>query len=107
MSTWTKQPAIQGQQQPCLHAGVTESVFPMDGLVAVGFGCAMVSCDGQPMLDEQDSDKDITGQDAEDLALQDPDHDWRIVLESPLSERIYQRHDTGRWVLIEQGEGFA
>ena len=45
--------------------------------------------------------------DAEALAAQDPDHDWRIVLHGPLSGRTYQRHGPGQWMLVEKNEGFA
>ncbi len=112
MSTWKKEPAIEGQQQPCLHAGVAASLFPPTGIIAVGFGCAMVTKNGEPIYQEpvsldDESFTDWTGADAEAAALADPDHDWRIVLQSPLSGREYQRHDTGRWVLIHQDEGFA
>ena len=109
MSTWAKLPAIQGKQQPCLHAGVAESLFPPDGLVAVGFGCAMVTRDGEPVMreDPDGEGEDITGATAEAAALCDPDHDWRIVLQGPLSGREYQRQDVGRWVLVHQDQGFA
>ncbi len=109
MSTWTKLPAIQGRQQPCLHAGVAETTFPPNGIIAVGFGCAMVTCDGTCMWAEGDgeTDEDLDGAGAERLALTDPDHDWRIILEAPLSGRVYQRHEAGRWVLVRQSEGFA
>ncbi len=40
-------------------------------------------------------------------AAADPDHDWRIVLNGPLSGRTYQRHAAGEWALIEQNQGFA
>ena len=106
---WTKEPALQGKQQPCLHAGVAEDIFPPDGRVCVGFGCAIVTCDGRVIFDEggREFEDCMTGAQAEVLAAADPDHDWRILLLAPLSEREYQRHDTGRWVLIKQGEGFA
>ena len=112
-TTWQKLPAIDGKQQPCLHAGVAESLFPPQGLIAVGFGFAAVTKNGEPIYTEplaEDSDDDTkewAGADAEAAALADPDHDWRIILQSPLSGREYQRHDTGRWVLIHQDEGFA
>lgn len=106
---WTKEPALQGKQQPCLHAGVAEDIFPPDGVVCVGFGCECVTRDGGLVFDGDGKawDECMTGAQAEVLAAADPDHDWRILLLAPMSEREYQRHDTGRWVLIKQGEGFA
>jgi hypothetical protein len=107
---WTKQPAIEGRHQGCLSAGVAENLFPMDAVIAVGFGSATVTRDGDQVYDgdeELERDNEITGQMAEDAAAADPDHDWRISLIGPLSERVYQRHGPGQWVLIAQGEGFA
>lgn len=107
--SWTKLPAIPGRQQPCLHAGVVEDLFPPDGVVCVGFGCACVTCDGKLVFDGEGKEWDqcMTGAQAEALASADPDHDWRILLMAPLSEREYQRHDAERWVLVTQGQGFA
>jgi hypothetical protein len=110
MGHWTKEPAINGRQQPCLHAGVAESLFPLTGYIGVGFGFAGVTRDGYTVWSENEQDDgvtEMTGAMAEALAAADPDHDWRIVLEGPLSSRKYQRHEAGRWVLIEQGDGFA
>ncbi|WP_435550445.1 hypothetical protein [Desulfobacterium sp. N47] len=44
---------------------------------------------------------------AENLAVADPNRDWRIHLISPFSERHYQRQGECHWVLYEKGEGFA
>jgi hypothetical protein len=108
---WDKLPAIEGRQEPCLHAGVAESLFPANGLIAVGFGCAMVTKDGRPVYEEPHIDDENgvewTGAEAEAAAAKEPDHDWRIVLQSPLSGREYQRHAANRWVLVHQDEGFA
>jgi hypothetical protein len=106
---WTKEPAIVGVQQSCLLAGVAASLFPPNGIIAVGFGSAILSCDGAVLYyeDPESDAPDMTGAWAESLAAQDPDHDWRISLQSPLSEREYQRHGPDQWVLIKQGEGFA
>ena len=86
-------------------------MFPPSGLIAVGFGYAALHCDGRPVYTEnQDASGDdglMTGSQAEAIAAADPDHDWRIVLEAPLSSHTYQRHGAGQWALVEQGDGFA
>ena len=46
-------------------------------------------------------------QDAENEALKDEDNDWRIVIDAPLHNEVYQRQGKGEWVLVEQGIGFA
>ncbi len=43
----------------------------------------------------------------EKLAVVDPDHDWRAVLNLPLRDAVYQRQGVGKWVLISSGKGFA
>lgn len=48
----------------------------------------------------------MTGKQAEEIAKNDPDHDWRIVLEGQLSGRTYQRHEPGKWALVKQNKGF-
>lgn len=103
----------------CEAAGAIPITFPPDGLIAVGFGSATCTKDGQLVLEEPqlsydddgepiEEEQDYpTGADAEKLAAADPDHDWRISLYGPMSGRVYQRQGAGNWVLVEQDEGFA
>jgi hypothetical protein len=81
----------------------------MDKIIAVGFGCAQVTKDGEMVLDGEHPDLDgyITFADAERLASQDPDHDWRVILHGPLHGETYQRHGNLGWHCIERNEGFA
>ena len=109
-ATWTKEPAIEGKHGGCLNCGVRPSFFPADGVIAVGFGFAGLLRDGDVIWSEpNDADEDglMTGAKAEEMAAADPDHDWRISLEGPLSGRTYQRHGANEWALIEQNLGFA
>lgn len=108
--TWERKPAIKGAMGPCLCCGVAASFFPPDGLIAVGFGYAGLECDGQNLYAEDSRDDNariMTGEEAERIAANGPDADYRIVLHGPLRSRVYQRHAPGQWALIEQGEGFA
>lgn len=106
----------------CEHNGAVPITFPPDGLIAAGFGFAAVLRDGRPVLEEPqarynadfteiewepDEDDYPTGAKAEEAAAADPDHDWRIQIEGPLSGRTYQRQGANNWVLVEQNEGFA
>ena len=110
-TTWTKLPAIEGKYGGCLNCGPRPSYFPAGGQIAVGFGYAALHRDGEPVYTEPSDPKDdaeyMTGAQAEAMAAADPDHDWRIVLEAPLSSRTYQRHGPDQWALVEQGMGFA
>ena len=112
-SYWLK-PITAEERKPhgcftCDAAGILPITFPPDGLIAVGFGSADVTKDGRCVLNGEDPDLTdyITGADAEKLAAADPDHDWRIDLQAPLSGRTYQRQGEGNWVLVDQNEGFA
>lgn len=110
VTTWERLPAIEGTHGGCLNCGPRPSQFPADGVIAVGFGYAALHKDGSPVWaegDETDSDQWLTGVQAEVMAAIDPDHDWRIVLQGPLSGREYQRHGPNNWALVHQDQGFA
>lgn len=104
-------PAIEGGHGGCFCCGYQYSTLPMAAVIAVGLGCANLTKDGEIVYDEMGVDEEtgdyMTAEQAEALAATDPDHDWRIHLVAPLSERHYQRQGAARWVLYEKGEGFA
>lgn len=109
---WKKEPPIKGHIRGCWYNPVYD-VAPMDMTIAVGFGKATLTKDGELIYREPSFDMSRgeiwrvwTTQDAENLAAKDPDHDWRIVLYAPLYGRTFQRQD-GEWVLIEENQGFA
>lgn len=112
---WTKLPAIAQNdvRTACLCCGTPAALFPAEAWIAVGFGYAALTKDGQEIYaepqgpDDFDESEYLSGAQAEEMAAADPDHDWRISLVGPLSERHYQRHAAGQWVLVQQGEGFA
>lgn len=107
--TWERLPAVKASGPACLCCGTPTDMFPMDGIIAVGFGSAFVSKDGLSVYEEpQGEDREYwTGADAEMAAVADPDHDWRIVKIGPLYEAEYQRHGDGQWVMVRRGDGFA
>lgn len=86
------------------------SVLPMDKVICVGFGAAFVTRDGDTVWEEclatQWEDFWTVSQ-AEQVAEEDPLHDWRIHIIGPLAEGHWQRQAAGRWVLYEKGDGFA
>jgi hypothetical protein len=108
---YEKLPAIEGGSGGCLCCGYQYQHLPLDSLIAVGFGYATVTKNGEEVYNEMDvmhdEDKLWTVQDAESIALKDTDNDWRIHLEAPMSERHYQRQSDGLWVLYKKGQGFA
>jgi hypothetical protein len=110
--TFTKVPAWQGTiHQGCLNCPPVESIAQMDMLIAVGFGDARITKDGETIYQEpyniEDESNFHTLAEFEEMAKADPDHDWRAILIAPLRDREYQRHEEGKWVLIKSGMGFA
>lgn len=102
-------PAIEGGfHSGCLCCGPTKSQLCRDNLIAVGFGFAVLTRDGVTVLQEETDSEDFhTVGEAEDLAIADPDHDWRIVLHGPLRGSTYQRQGDMCWILVEKNQGFA
>lgn len=105
----------------CVCGGKPSGNFAMDGLIAVGFGMASVTKDGATVYDEMETEHAWkaedhpegewppfwTGQDAENAALADPDHDWRIAIWGPMSGGEWQRKSPGVWECIASNAGFA
>lgn len=85
-------------------------VLPMSKVIAVGFGAAYVTCDDETVWQEDlqaDWDDLWTVAQAEQAAMANPNHDWRIHLIGPLAEGHWQRQSEGQWVMYAKGEGFA
>lgn len=109
-----KLPAIEAKHVGCLNCGGNEQLAPLDMVIAVGFGSAYASKDGEMIYEEPNyndpkmKDENYkTVADIEAIAAKDPDHDYRIVKYAPLKEGEWQRQGEKRWVLIREGQGFA
>ena len=103
-------PPIQGgQPSPGLCCGPRKSQLCAESRIAVGFGLAALTRDGEYVwLEDRHSwEECMTVAQAEELAAADPDHDWRIVLHGPLRGSTYQRHGEMQWMLVEMNQGFA
>jgi hypothetical protein len=86
------------------------SPLPMDEVISVGFGSAMLLRDGQPIWSESpdfEYHECLTVKQAESMAALYPEDDWRIHLVGPLSEFYYQRQGKEKWLMYERGQGFA
>jgi hypothetical protein len=80
----------------------------MERSIAVGFGSAGYSRDGEILWQEGHEEEDFPKvADVEEMAAADPEHDWRIYFFAPLYEAEYQRQGDGVWVLVRSGDGFA
>ncbi|WP_025899087.1 hypothetical protein [Sneathiella glossodoripedis] len=102
---------IEGGSGGCLYCGYQHEILPLDkgGVIAVGFGSATLTKNNQTVYCETEVTEEnfMTFQEAEEIASNEPENDWRIHLIAPLSERHYQRQGEGHWVLYEKGMGFA
>ena len=78
-----------------------------DALIAVGFGEAYLTKGDEIIFREARDCDEFTVAMAEDLAVLQPELDWRIHLIGPLSERHYQRQGDKCWVLYLKADGFA
>jgi hypothetical protein len=114
--TWERLPPLSheeaGLRSSCATCGPQSIILSIDSFIGVGFGTCYVTKDEETVWEQNSfpdyADQcDYTLQHFEDLAIKDPDHDWRICFFGPLSSAVYQRHETKNWVLIEKGEGFA
>lgn len=109
--SWQPQPAIEGHVY-CNCCGGGRDKSGEDFLVAVGFGSAGVTANGEHIIEEQEwgdgqYEGDVTLSLVERVAQTRPDADWRIYMHGPLSGQVYQRHANETWALIERDEGFA
>jgi hypothetical protein len=95
----------------------------MESIIAIGFGIAIVTKDGQEVYNELEVERKHvaenggeecqtwppfwTGQDAENAALSDPDHEWLIMIHGPMSGATWKRTASNLWECIESNGGFA
>jgi hypothetical protein len=107
--TWEKlQPLADAQIHiGCLNCSTAARVAPLNMRIEVGFGAAFATKDGELVYEEQQGVPSLTVADIERLAVDDPDHDWRIAKHGPMHGETYQRQGSGNWVCIESNDGFA
>ena len=86
------------------------NLLPLDEVISVGFGSAMLLRNGKPVWAESgdyEYSECLTVKQAESMASLYPEDDWRIHLVGPLSEFCYQRQGKGKWLMYKRGHGFA
>ena len=83
------------------------SICSLDIVVQVGFGTAKITKNGQTYYDgETEVGEPKTLASFEEIAQQEPEN-WKLIMEAPLWEAIWERQDTNKWVCIKAGKGFA
>lgn len=96
--SWRRLEAVRDDPAPPwmpIAVGFGQSLVTMDGLVVY---------DGEKVLDRGGKPWDVEA--VEMIAARDPDHDWRIIMDGPLSGETYQRQGD-QWVLVDKNRGFA
>jgi hypothetical protein len=95
----------------CLNCSTAALKAPMDMMIAVGFGSAIVFKDGKMIYDgEADchkTGKAKTVKHFEMLARKSPKSDWRIQKYGPMHGETFQRQGKNNWVCVESNQGFA
>lgn len=93
----------------CLNCSLASRTIKMNRKIGVGFGFAGITKDGEIVWCEHNENWNElpTLMRFENMARRNPDHDWRVVLDSPLHGETFQRHNKNAWVLIESNAGFA
>lgn len=93
----------------CICCSTSARVAPMDMVIAVGFGSAIVTKGNEVVYSEDriEDENYWTVQDAENLAIKEPDLDWRIEKHGALHGETFQRQGEDYWVCIESNRGFA
>lgn len=86
----------------CAHSA-NPTLMPLDWPIDPGFGHTEVTRDGEVVWAGGQTEKQVAH--VEQWARETPG-DWRIRIESAMSERLYQRQEAG-WVLVARGMGFA
>ncbi len=106
---WEKLPIVEGRSSACACCGFKPTQACMGMMIAVGFGDANVTKNGEVVYSESRTDEGEYWlvEDAENAAMLDPDNDWRIRLRGPLSDWEYQRQGPKEWLLVHRGNGFA
>jgi hypothetical protein len=105
-------PAIQSRAYCSCGCGLRSQHANMAGYPHPGFGGVRLTRDGEcvyPWGEDTtfDDEADRICREYEDVAAGDPEHDWRLRIDGPLSDYTYQRQGEALWVLVEQGVGFA
>ena len=86
-----------------------DDFLSLRAVIGVGFGFAALTRDGKVVYEERDEapEQVMTVADAERLAQEAADRDWRIHLVATLDDRHYKRIGPGKWQLYKRGYGLS
>lgn len=105
---WQKLPPLEyPPHSGCLNCGSKPLRVPLRYNPHPGFGMVTLLRNGEAVETQVDYEKATTFIHFENVARRDPDHDWRVVSDGPLSDVTWQRHGPKEWVAVAKGLGFA
>jgi hypothetical protein len=107
--TYIKLDPIEPHYVGCLCCAGAGTELPMGTVLYSGFGGWRIEKNGEVFFEDESNKgwedfKKLS--EIEDVASKEPDEDWRAICDTPLHGETYQRQE-GKWVLVEQNEGFA
>lgn len=106
--SWTKLPPLEhAPHSGCLNCGPKPLRVKLNARLHAGFGVTTLLRDGVGIESYFDYEKCPTFRRFENIARKDPDRDWRVRVDGPLSDVTYQRHGHNEWIAVERGLGFA
>lgn len=97
-------PPIKGNK-----IGLVTDTFCLDSRIGA-IGSALLTKNSLVIWEQlptYEYDDCILGHDAEKIAKQDPENDWRIYINAPMWDAMWQRQGDDNWVLIQKGRGYA
>lgn len=104
---WLLPPLEHAPQSGCFSCPPKPLKVPLRYNPHPGFGLVTLERDGQTVESQIHYEKSTTFIRFENVAMKDPDHDWRVISNGPLSDVTWQRHGPKAWLAVKRGRGFA
>src|SRR5690349_12611150 len=96
-------PLEHAPRSGCLNCGSKPLRVKMNARLHAGFGVTTLKRDGETVEQHFEYETCPTFMHFENVARKDPGRDWRVRVDSPLSDVTYQRHGWNEWVAVEKG----
>lgn len=107
---WFKE-GVKSDHVGCVCCEGNQQLLPLDTVLYHGFGGWYVRKNSEMFFQELDDTKGFdqfkTIKDIEEMIGDDTENCYEAVLFAPLREGVWQRHEKNKWILIDEGMGFA
>lgn len=104
---WAKLPPLASVRGGCLSCPPKPVKANLNWNLHPGFGAVTLKRDEETVWYDVRGDRERHGRAAENAARKDPHHDWRLIVDGPLSGVEYQRQGVNEWVAVASNQGFA